>query len=74
MREAAVRALFDSLRATLPPAFAVFTAAGLADQTPFGVAEHVLPALAAQLHKAERASPDPQPPASLHAAPRWAES
>ena len=28
----------------------------LADQTPFGVAEHVLPALAAQLHKAERAA------------------
>jgi uncharacterized protein len=56
VREAAVRALFDSLRATLPPAFSVFTAAGLADQTPFGVAEHVLPALAAQLHKAERAA------------------
>jgi uncharacterized protein len=56
VREAAVRALFDSLRATLPPTFSVFTAAGLADQTPFGVAEHVLPALAAQLHKAERAA------------------
>jgi hypothetical protein len=56
VREAAVRGLFESLRATLPPTFADYTAAGLADQTPFGVAEHVLPALAAQFHRAERSA------------------
>jgi hypothetical protein len=56
VREAAVRALFDSLRATLPPTFDTFTAAGLPTETPFGVAEHVIPALAAQLHRAERAA------------------
>jgi hypothetical protein len=56
MREAAVRALFDSLRATLPPTFDTLTAAGLPTETPFGVAEHVVPALATQLHRAERAA------------------
>jgi hypothetical protein len=56
VREAAVRALFDSLRATMPPTFSTFTAAGLPTETPFGVAEHVIPALAAQLHRAERSS------------------
>ncbi len=55
-RETAIRALFDSIRSTLPPAFATSTAAGLAGETPFGVAEHVLPALAALLHRAERAA------------------
>jgi hypothetical protein len=54
VREAAVRSLFDSLRATLPPTFSAFTAAGLPTATPFGVVEHVVPALAAQLHRAER--------------------
>jgi len=56
VREAAVRSLFDSLRATLPPGFSTFAAAGLPDQSPFGVVEHILPALAAQLHRAERAA------------------
>jgi hypothetical protein len=56
LREEAVRALFDSLRATLPPSFASYTAAGLPGETPFGVAELVLPGLAALLHRAERAA------------------
>lgn len=56
LREEAVRALFDSLRATLPPSFATYTAAGLPGETPFGVAELVIPELAAQLHRAERAA------------------
>jgi len=56
VREAAVRSLFDSLRATLPPTFSTFTAAGLPGETVFGVAEHVLPALAAQLHRAGRSA------------------
>ena len=56
MREAAVRSLFESLRATLPPAFSNYTAAGLPGETAFGVAEHVLPALAAQLARAERSA------------------
>jgi hypothetical protein len=55
-REAAVRSRLEQLRSNLPPVFADFTAVGLPDQnqTPFGVVEHVLPALAAQLHRAER--------------------
>jgi hypothetical protein len=56
VRETAVRALFESLRATLPPTFTTFTAAGLRDESPFGVAEHVIPALAGQLHRAERSA------------------
>ncbi|APW60782.1 GTPase domain-containing protein [Paludisphaera borealis] len=56
VREAAVRNLFDSLRATLPPGFSTFAAAGLPEQSSFGMVEHVLPALAAQLHRAERAA------------------
>jgi len=55
-REEAVRSLFESLRAALPPTFAEFAAAGLPDQSPFGLVEHVLPALAAQVHRAERAA------------------
>ena len=43
-------------RATLPPSFANYTAAGLPGETPFGVAELVLPELAAQLQRAERAA------------------
>ena len=54
VRETAVRALFDSMRATLPPTFSTFVAAGLASETPFGVAEHILPALATQWQRAER--------------------
>ena len=56
VREAAVRSLFDSLRASLPPGFSTFAAAGLPEKSSFGVVEHVLPALAAQLHRAERAA------------------
>ncbi|MGC8640289.1 MAG: GTPase [Isosphaeraceae bacterium] len=56
VREEAVRALFESLRATLPPTFNTYTAAGLPTETPFGVVEHVIPALAAQLHRAERSA------------------
>lgn len=55
-REAAVRSLFESLRASLPPTFTDFVAAGLSDATPFGVVEHVLPAFAALVHRAERAA------------------
>ncbi|WP_165243893.1 GTPase [Paludisphaera soli] len=54
VRETAVRSLFDSLRAALPPTFVEFVAAGLPDESPFGIIEHVLPSLAAQLHRAER--------------------
>jgi hypothetical protein len=53
-REAALRDLYDSLRASLPPTFTEFAAAGLPDESSFGVVEHVLPAFAAQLHRAER--------------------
>jgi uncharacterized protein len=37
-----------------PPSFADFVVVGLSEQTPFGVIEHVLPALAGRLHRAER--------------------
>jgi hypothetical protein len=53
-REIAVRARFDKLRAVLPPSFADFVAVGLPEQNPYGVVEHVLPALATRLHRAER--------------------
>ncbi|QEH32863.1 hypothetical protein OJF2_13480 [Aquisphaera giovannonii] len=53
-REAAVRSLFDAIRSTLPPAFGTLAAAGLPEGAAFGVSESVLPALAAQLHRAER--------------------
>jgi uncharacterized protein len=56
VREAAVRALFDSLRATLPPTFDTFTAAGLPSESPFGIAEHLIPALATKIQKAERSA------------------
>ncbi len=56
VREAAVRALFESLRASLPPTFTQFAAAGLDADAPFGVVEHVLPAFAAQLQRAERSA------------------
>jgi hypothetical protein len=54
LREAAVRALFDSLRSTLPPTFGTFSAVGLSEGSAFGVPESVLPALAGQLQRAER--------------------
>ncbi|AMV37157.1 hypothetical protein [Planctomyces sp. SH-PL62] len=56
VRETAVRSLFDSLRASLPPTFTEYAAAGLPEESAFGVVEHVLPSLAAQLHRAERAA------------------
>lgn len=54
VRESAVRALFESLRATLPPTFNLYTAAGVFSETPYGIVEHVIPALAEQLYRAER--------------------
>jgi hypothetical protein len=54
VRETAVRRRFDALRQALPPSFGEFVAVGLSAQTPFGVFEYVLPALAARLHRAER--------------------
>lgn len=56
LRETAVRALFDSLRTTLPPTFSVMTAAGLPGESSSGVAEHVVPALASVYQRAERSS------------------
>jgi hypothetical protein len=53
-RETAVRRRFEGLRTSLPPSFADFVAVSLSEQNPFGVVEHVLPALAARLHRAER--------------------
>lgn len=54
VRETAVRSLFESLRVTLPPTFTAFTAASLSSETPFGVAEHIIPALAALTQRAQR--------------------
>ena len=54
LRETSVRAQFDMLRSLLPPTFHEVIAAGLGDQTPFGVLEHVIPSLATQLLRAER--------------------
>ena len=54
LRETSVRAQFDMLRNLLPPSFHEVIAAGLGDQTPFGVLEHVIPSLATQLLRAER--------------------
>ena len=48
-REKAVRARIEALPGGVPPTFANFVAVGLTDQTPFGVAEHLLPALATRL-------------------------
>jgi hypothetical protein len=56
VREAAVRATIESMRATLPPEFSTFVAAGLGNESSFGVAEHLVPGLAAQVQKAERAA------------------
>jgi hypothetical protein len=55
-RESAVRLRLDSLRAILPPALADLVAVGLSDETPFGLFEYVLPAVAAQLLRAERSA------------------
>jgi predicted GTPase len=55
-RESAVRSRLDTLRAILPPPFADLVAVGLSDDPPFGLFEHVLPAIAAQLLRAERSA------------------
>jgi uncharacterized protein len=56
IRETAVRARLQALRAALPPAFTEVVAAGLGSDKPFGVAELVAPGLAKLLHRAERAA------------------
>jgi uncharacterized protein len=55
-REAAIRARFDALRAVLPPTFHEFVAVGLSEASPFGVIEHVLPALVSVWLRAERSA------------------
>jgi predicted GTPase len=53
-REAAVRAGVETLRAALGPLVADIVPVGLGTEPPYGVSEHLLPALAALLHRAER--------------------
>jgi uncharacterized protein len=53
-RESKVRSQLDILRSSFPPVFHEIVAAGLGDETPFGVLEHVIPGLANQLVRAER--------------------
>ena len=55
-RESAVRTRVEAIQAALPPTLAEVVAIGLGSEAPFGLAELVLPALAALLHRAERAS------------------
>lgn len=55
-RERAVRVVFETLRASLPPTFGDYVAVGLTPENPFGVVEQILPALATRLHQAERAA------------------
>jgi predicted GTPase len=52
--EPLIRARFDNLRASLPPTFHAFAAVGLGEDTPFGVVEHLVPALTPLLLTAER--------------------
>jgi hypothetical protein len=56
LRESIIRAQTDSLRALLPPTFGEYAAAGLAGEAAFNVVEHVVPALAPLLSRAERAA------------------
>jgi uncharacterized protein len=56
LRESMIRAQTDSLRAQLPPTFRDYAAAGLAGEAAFNVIEHVVPALAPLLSRAERAA------------------
>jgi uncharacterized protein len=53
-REAAVRVRLNALRTALPPSFTEIVAVGLPETEPYGVVEHVLPALIALSHRAER--------------------
>lgn len=55
-REATVRARLDALRAALPPTINEIVAVGMAESSPYGIIELALPALAAQLHRAERSA------------------
>ncbi len=38
----------------MPPSFTEYVAVALTEQHPYGIIEHVLPAIASRLHKAER--------------------
>jgi uncharacterized protein len=53
-RETRVRAELDALREVLPPRFREFVVVGQNATAPFGVAEHLIPALAAMTIRAER--------------------
>ena len=55
-REIAVRARTSSLRSAIPPTFTEFVAVALGTSPPFGVAEHLLPALAGLVQRAERSA------------------
>jgi len=55
-REIAVRARLEALKNQFPPTVPAPVAVGLEAQPPFGVAESVLPGLAALLHQAERSA------------------
>jgi predicted GTPase len=55
-REAAVRARLENLRAVLPPTFREIAAVGLPEHAPFGIVEHLMPALSVLMHLAERAA------------------
>jgi hypothetical protein len=54
LRETAVRARSEALRAVLPPSFLDLVAVGLGSETVFGIVEQVWPSLASLLHRAER--------------------
>jgi hypothetical protein len=53
-RDSLIRAQIDSLRSVLPITFQDYTAVGLGEEAPAAVIEHVMPALAPLLQKAER--------------------
>ena len=55
-RETAARARLNSLRAALPPSFTALVPVALHESLPFGAGELLLPALIAQLHRAERSA------------------
>lgn len=55
-REVAARAKLTALRNRMPPSVVEIVPVGIAEKAPFGVIEHLLPALLAQFHRAERAA------------------
>jgi hypothetical protein len=55
-REAAARARLNALRTALPASVVEVVPVGLPEGLPFGVVEHVLPALITVFHRAERAA------------------